>query len=213
MKATEPDWAVSVCDEAITLVHQESSARIRFHRVRGNGDMLSAPCIDHAACGPLTDDLLSAAFDLAHETAQKEWASAHSAPVRTVASFDEAVAAASRNDLALALTFFKPDEDSKQNLLLSFEDEVSHEDCGGMLETFMRRIYTLHHNGAVVASWWEEYSGYYGCGFTGWWVEKLDADGPPEGILSLLQSAGINIPEVVVPCPPDAVEENCVDED
>ena len=117
-------------------------------------------------------------------------------------TFDEALAAASEGDLAKAIHFFAPDEQPLSSLTLKYEDDVSFNDDGGMPTTSLRREFLLSYRGAALISWWEEYEGYYGGGYTGWWVEEIDRDGPPRGLKPLLEEVGLKIPELEVPRPP-----------
>ena len=117
-------------------------------------------------------------------------------------TFDEALAAASEGDLAKAMQFFAEDEQPLSSLMLKYADDVTFHDDGGMPTTSLRRDFVLSYRGAALVSWWEEYEGYYGSGYTGWWIDELDADGPPVGLKELLAEVGLEIPDVEVPRPP-----------
>lgn len=117
-------------------------------------------------------------------------------------TFDEALFAASEGDLAKAIQFFGSDENPSNKLSLKHEEKVQFRTGEGMPTTSLRREFVLTYDGVTLASWWEDYEGYYGCGFTGWWIEETDADGPPRGLEALLAEIGVAIPEVEVPRPP-----------
>ena len=117
-------------------------------------------------------------------------------------TFDEALAAASEGDLAKAMQFFAADEQPLSSLMLRYEDDVTFHDDGGMPTTSFRRDFVLSYRGAALVSWWEEYEGYYGSGYTGWWIDEIDCDGPPNGLEALLKEVGIPMPDLEVPRPP-----------
>lgn len=117
-------------------------------------------------------------------------------------TFDEALAAASEGDFAKAMHFFAADEQPLSSLMLRYEDDVTFHDDGGMPTTSFRRDFVLSYRGAALVSWWEEYEGYYGSGYTGWWIDEIDCDGPPNGLEALLKEVGIPMPDLEVPRPP-----------
>ena len=117
-------------------------------------------------------------------------------------TFNEALTAASEGDLPKAMQFFGSDIKPSSNLQLKHEEQFEFHDDGGMPTTSLRREFVLSYKGEVLASWWEEYEGYYGSGYTGWWVEEIDADGPPNGLAALLAEVEVAIPDVEVPRPP-----------
>ena len=117
-------------------------------------------------------------------------------------TFDEALAAASEGDFAEAMQFFAADEQPLSSLMLRYEDDVTFHDDGGMPTTSLRRDFLLSYRGAALVSWWEEYEGYYGSGYTGWWIDEIDCDGPPNGLKALLKEVGIPMPDLEVPRPP-----------
>ena len=117
-------------------------------------------------------------------------------------TFDEALAAASEEDFAKAMQFFAADEQPLSSLMLRYEDDVTFHDEGGMPTTSLRRDFVLSYQGAALVAWWEEYEGYYGSGYTGWWIEEIDCDGPPNGLEALLTYVGLLIPDIQVPRPP-----------
>ena len=92
--------------------------------------------------------------------------------------------------------------------MLKYEDAVTFHDDGGMPTTSLRREFVLSYRGAALVSWWEEHEGYYGSGYTGWWIENVDRDGPPDGLKALLAEVGLAIPDVEVPRPPVYDDEN-----
>ena len=71
-----------------------------------------------------------------------------------------------------------------------------------MPSTSLRRDFRLRHEGKTITEWWEEYGGYYGGGYTGWWVEELDSSGPPEGLTEFLTHLKLKLPDITVPRPP-----------
>ena len=117
-------------------------------------------------------------------------------------TFDEALAAASGGDLAKAMQFFAEDEQPLSSLMLKYADDVTFHDDGGMPRTSMRRDFVLSYRGDALVAWWEEYEGYYGSGYTGWWIEEIDCDGPLNGLQALLKEVGITMPNLEVPRPP-----------
>ena len=122
-------------------------------------------------------------------------------------TFDEALAAASHGDLISAKRFFASDEQPIHSLILNHTDNVEFDEECGMPMTLLRREFVLSFRGLSIASWWEEYTGYYGSGYTGWWVENVDRDGPPDGLIDLLREVGIILPQLIVPKPPTQEEE------
>jgi hypothetical protein len=70
----------------------------------------------------------------------------------------------------------------------------------------LRRDYLLTHDGKIIVEWWEEFSGSYGGGYTGWLIEELDSNGPPDGLKEFLSYMNIQWPEISVPQPPDRDE-------
>ena len=117
-------------------------------------------------------------------------------------TFEEALLAASEGNLAKAMQFFATDEQPLSSLMLKYEDDVSFHYDGGMPTTSLRRDFVLSYRGAALASWWEDYEGYYGSGYTGWWIEEIDRDGPLNGLQALLKKVGITMPNLEVPRPP-----------
>lgn len=117
-------------------------------------------------------------------------------------TFEEALVFASEGDLAKAVKFFGSDENPSAKLVLKHEEQVEFHTEDGMPTTSLRREFVLTYEGATLASWWEDYEGYYGGGYTGWWIEQLDVDGPPAGLEALLAEVGVVIPDVDVPRPP-----------
>ena len=95
-------------------------------------------------------------------------------------------------------------------LTLEYSDLVEFhvEEDEGMPWTSLRRDYRLMHEGKTITAWWEESAGYYGGGYTGWWVEELDSSGPPEGLKEFLASLNIEWPETLVPRPPSLDDEH-----
>lgn len=117
-------------------------------------------------------------------------------------TFEEALLAASEGDLAKAMHFFAEDDQPRFTLALKYADHVTFHDDGGMPTTSLRRDFVLSYRGDALVAWWEEYEGYYGGGYTGWWIENVDADGPPDGLKALIEALGIALPEISVPRPP-----------
>ena len=109
-------------------------------------------------------------------------------------------------------TIVQPDR-STSILAFEFKDTIEfHEDEDeGMPWTALRREYRLTHDDKIIVEWWEEYAGSYGGGYTGWWIEELDASGPPDGLKEFLSYMEIQWPEISVPQPPD--EEDTEDDD
>ena len=123
-------------------------------------------------------------------------------------TFDEALSAASKGNLAKAMQFFAADEQPLSSLMIRYKDYVAFHDDGGMPTTSLRREFTLCYRGSTLVSWCEEYEGYYGAGYTGWWIEEIDCDGPPNGLQALLKEAGIAMPNLEVPRPPISDDED-----
>jgi hypothetical protein len=124
-------------------------------------------------------------------------------------TFEEALVFASEGDLEKAVQFFAPDENPSTRLVLKHEEQVEFYTSEGMPTTSLRREFVLTYDGVTLVSWWEDYEGYYGSGFTGWWIDEIDADGPPKGLEALLAEVGLAIPDLEVPRPPipDQAEE------
>ena len=126
-------------------------------------------------------------------------------------NFEDALSAAAGMDFETVLQFFSPNELPKAVLRLSFEDKIEFDDDGGMPWTSMARKYELFYRDVVILRWTDDWSGYYGGGYAGWWVELIDTDGPPEGLKALLKHVGIELPDIIVPRPPtddDELEED-----
>jgi len=119
-------------------------------------------------------------------------------------TFDEALNAANNGDLTKAIEFFDSDTNLLSNLVLKKEEQHEFHDDD---TTSLRREFTLLYKGVNLASWWEEYAGYYGGGYTGWWVEETNCNGPSTGMKLLLEEIGLAIPEVEVPQPPVSEDE------
>ena len=117
-------------------------------------------------------------------------------------TFDDALAAASGGNLSNAMQFFATDDQPLSSLMLRYEDDVTYHYDGGMPTTSLRRDFVLSYRGAALVTWWEKYEGYYGSGYTGWWIDEVDADGPPNGLKVLLKKIGIAMPDLEVPKPP-----------
>ena len=66
-------------------------------------------------------------------------------------TFDEALAAASEGDFAKAMQFFAADEQPLSSLMLTYEDDVTFHDEGGMPTTSLPRDFVLSYRGAALS--------------------------------------------------------------
>ena len=117
-------------------------------------------------------------------------------------NFEDALAAAAAGDVAVARQFFRPVDQATTTLILKHQETVKFHYDDVMPWTSLRREFDLTFQGAPLASWWEEYCGYYGCMGTGWGVDDNEGDGPPEGLETLLNELGVRLPDITVPEPP-----------
>lgn len=81
------------------------------------------------------------------------------------------------------------------------EDESEFYEDGDPAYTVTTQTNKLLFNGEVVYEWWASYSGFWGGGGTGWWINDDDTDLDPD-VGQLLEYLEIDVRRPDVPQPP-----------
>jgi len=110
------------------------------------------------------------------------------------------IAAAEESDEGLVAELLNDAKECGYEVSLVDSEEINWEASGGARYATTRVDYELKLGEKIIAEWYAEYFGEYGCGGTGWWITQIDSD-EPYWIETVLEAAEIEIDTPVVPEP------------
>ena len=116
-------------------------------------------------------------------------------------SINEALQAAAEGNFIRVQSLLEVANLLPERMTIQIKDTVEFHFDDGMPWTEVHRDYWFKHDNHILFDWWEKYYGQYGGGYTGWWVEEADANGPPDGMKEFIRYFNIEFPDIDVPKP------------